>query len=302
MSYSLKPGSESLQSGLRRIAADQLEAGIAALDAPLSDSDTDLHAAVHDARKRVKKLRGLMRLVRPGFDGYAGENAYLRDSARLLSEFRDHTARIDSYDSITSADTTLDRSSLGPMRRQLTMERREAATGSDLGDRIAGFRDALKTTRGHVGDWTLKGKDDEILADGLKTTFARARDAMETARSGNSGRAGNPEDMHEWRKRVKYHWYHARLLRRLWPPVMAPHIDAADRLADTLGAHHDLVVFAPLIGSAPLNDTARAALAASVEAQAAARADDARDLGARLFAPHPKWIAKTWSQWWMLAR
>jgi hypothetical protein len=29
-----------------------------------------------------------------------------------------------------------------------------------------------------------------------------------------------PEHFHEWRKRVKYHWYHLGLLRELWPASM----------------------------------------------------------------------------------
>ena len=48
------------------------------------------------------------------------------------------------------------------------------------------------------------------------------------------------EDFHEWRKRVKYHWYHCRLLKNLYKPLMKARRDEAKHLADLLGDDHDL--------------------------------------------------------------
>ena len=54
--------------------------------------------------------------------------------------------------------------------------------------------------------------------------------------------AGSAEDYHEWRKRVKYHWYHTRLLQAAWPPVLEVRASELKQLSDYLGDDHDLVV------------------------------------------------------------
>jgi hypothetical protein len=63
MSYHLKRSDGPVQDGVRRIAVDQIDAAIAELD----DKALDVHETVHQIRKRCKKLRGLIRLVRPAF-------------------------------------------------------------------------------------------------------------------------------------------------------------------------------------------------------------------------------------------
>ena len=50
------------------------------------------------------------------------------------------------------------------------------------------------------------------------------------------------ENLHEWRKRAKDHWYNLSVLRDVWPPVMEPLADAAHQLSERLGEDHDLEV------------------------------------------------------------
>ena len=42
---------------------------------------------------------------------------------------------------------------------------------------------------------------------------------------------------------MKYHWYHLRLLKEVWPEAMEMRVTAADQLSDALGDHHDMAVF-----------------------------------------------------------
>ena len=64
---------EDVESGIRRVAYEQLDKCLDELD----DDSLEAHATVHQARKRCKKLRGLVRLVRPalGF-AYSIENSW----------------------------------------------------------------------------------------------------------------------------------------------------------------------------------------------------------------------------------
>ena len=57
-------------------------------------------------------------------------------------------------------------------------------------------------------------------------------------------KTSTPECLHEWRKQVKTHWYHAQLLKPIWPQFMKPYANTLEELSHTLGDHHDLQVLA----------------------------------------------------------
>lgn len=89
MSYRIRPGKD-LTTEVVRIAEIQYDRAIETL----GDQPKGRYQAIHDARKRFKKLRGLFRLVREAApDFYEAENARIRDMARTLSTVRDATAR-----------------------------------------------------------------------------------------------------------------------------------------------------------------------------------------------------------------
>ena len=73
---------------MRRVARGRIDH---ALDELRGKSDSTREEAVHEARKDMKKLRALLRLVRGelGDRVYAAENACFRDTARELSGVRD---------------------------------------------------------------------------------------------------------------------------------------------------------------------------------------------------------------------
>ena len=54
--------------------------------------------------------------------------------------------------------------------------------------------------------------------------------------------SGTAQDLHDWRKRVKDHWYHVRLLAGLWPDVMTSFEWTLKDLETKLGDHHNLEV------------------------------------------------------------
>jgi CHAD domain len=66
----------------------------------------------------------------------------------------------------------------------------------------------MQRALGRTKDWTVKGDAPGLAAGGIGLTYKRARKAMRVAR-----KRGSDEVMHEWRKRVKYHRYHAQILR-----------------------------------------------------------------------------------------
>lgn len=294
MAYSIKHPSADLTRSLRRIATSQIEAGLEDIEDPgLSRAES-----IHQARKRCKKLRGLIRLVRPGFADYSEENKAFRDLGRLLSDTRDATASIETLDALeTRFEAAMAGDIFSAVRKALTA-RLEALDDSEIADRLETMRKGLAKAAKRVPDWEVEGDDAAILADGIAKTHGRAVEAMHTA--ADTGRA---DDFHEWRKRVKYHWYHLRLLKRTWPELFESWVAAADRLSDDLGDHHDLAVFRsetlPDIDAG--SETSREALEGLMRAEQARLESESLARGQLLFAEAPEAagarLASYWQAW-----
>jgi CHAD domain-containing protein len=289
MGYRFRHDDESVEAGFRRIAAEQLKRAVASLE-----DDGALHAGVHDARKRIKKVRGLLRLVRPGFARFAAENATLRDAARTLSGLRDHAAMIEALDRLAARyPERVEAERMGPLRAELESRRNEAAGANDLADRIAAFREVLRDTRDRAEGWRLKAGGWKALGPGLALIYGQGREAMAVAH-----KTGRGEDFHTFRKRVKDHGYHARLLSPVWPVLMEPYAALVDDLGELLGEQHDLVALAPVVAGSALDPAARAELEELIVAERRRLEARALVIGARVYAEKPKAMARRLGAWW----
>ncbi|MGC1479062.1 MAG: CHAD domain-containing protein [Chthoniobacterales bacterium] len=282
------------ESELRRIAREQLARAIDELD------NLPPAKAVHQARKRCKKLRGLIRLARPGMeDTYREENAYFRDAASGLSTLRDATVLIETYDKLLDhfADD-IDRQPFGIIRRRLT-ERHQSLAEQHSDDRITDFRNALEASLLRVDFWTLSRPAVRVLLSGEQLTFRRARRARSDAYESNDAEA-----FHDWRKRVKYHGFHVRLLRDLWPSVLKQRARELQTLGDILGDDHDLAVLRSTLIADPErfgapDDLALFLALASRRQNQLRRA--ARSPGKRLFAERRKTHTRRLRECWKTA-
>lgn len=289
MAYRLARKDKSVECALQRIAGEQIAAAVHAID----DAAVEADITVHELRKHCKKIRGLLRLVRPAFEDYDTENAAFRDIASAVSAVRDTDVLIATYDAIvTHYRGQIERRALGPIRRGLTIRRNAMAAGHDPAERLSHSRMHLLQAAQRVNDWRLQADGFTAMQGGLGKTFRRARKAMHIARESPS-----PEHLHEWRKRCKYHWYHARLLQPIWPGPMKAHVACAHELGDVLGQHHDLAVFLDTITAQP-GDFGKAAaieaMAGLVHSRQALLTARACALGARLFAESPTSLKLSW--------
>jgi CHAD domain-containing protein len=293
MAYRFKRGDAAVQDGVRRIAAEQIGKAIAEMD----DSALDMHDTVHQVRKRCKKLRGLIRLVRPALADYGAENAAFRDAAGTLSFVRDSEALIEAYDSLMAAyRDQIERPAFASACRHLTEMQKAAIGVDDIEGRLHAFRGGMEEAQGRVSAWTLEAVGFAAMEGGLAKTYKRARNAMERAHE-----TPTPEAFHEWRKRAKYHWYHARLLRPVWPGPFKARRRAAKRLSDLLGDHHDLAVLRQTVGAEPDAFGKPAdieVLCGLADRRQAVLAADAFALGARLLAEPPGSLRRRWRAYW----
>jgi hypothetical protein len=90
MSCRIEPDA-SVEPAVRRMAVEQIDKAVGELTA----DHLDRHEGVHQARKRFKKIRAVVRLARGSPGGtYSAENAWFRDIERELSAARPLGRRI----------------------------------------------------------------------------------------------------------------------------------------------------------------------------------------------------------------
>jgi CHAD domain-containing protein len=259
-------------------------------DPELSDAE-----AVHEVRKALKRWRALLRLLaRPLGEQADLMRAEARELMRALSSARDAQCALDALADLRKADLPFSATSLATIGARLT-ETRDAADENgltkDMRDRLSRYLDYATLS---LDRWRLKAIDFDTVADGLTSTYRRARqllpDAWPTA---------DAEHLHDLRRRVVEHRHQMDLIEPLWPRLGQVWAEEAQRLRNRLGACQDLAVFASL--TAPHQPLApwRSRLAPLIEARRAAHLKAAARLAGRLFAEKPKAfrrrIAALWS-------
>ena len=293
MSYSFEPG-ETPEEGLRRIAASQCDKALEEL------ARGGPHGTLaHELRKRCKKLRGLVRLVRPVFPDYAEENRALRDAARRLEPLRDRAALDEAVDALEVAfDRQVSGGVFEALRARIGEARREGLEEAAREARLEDFREEMLAVRRRAEGWALETDGKKALTKGLRKTYARARDAMAAAEA-----EPDAERLHEFRKRVKYHWYHCRLMKRAAPKFIAPQRKLASKLADVLGEHNDLADLEAAIdgwGGVGSGEE-EAVLRGLIVERREALAEEAFAEGALLLVEKPKPLAKRFDRYRALA-
>lgn len=284
MSYRIETD-ESLADGARRAAREQADSALESL----AGAEDDAGAAIHDARKRFKKIRAVLRLIRLhiGEEAFDRENVAWRDAGRLLAEAREADVATETVGLIEATfHSVLDDDAFGDFRERLD-DRANAVLEDALrpGGPVDEATRALQAARERIGSWPVAELDRDALVSGLEKVYRRGRARLDDAYD-------EPDDpaaaFHEWRKRVKYLWYHLRLLGPAWPEVLRARAEEQHGLANILGDANDLSDLIALLddeGETLLPDgDARRALAALCRRQRRCWWNEARPLGRRLYA------------------
>jgi hypothetical protein len=166
---------------VRRVARKQIEGALAVV----RGGDHVDPETVHELRKRCKKLRAVLRLVRPalGDDVYTVENARVRDMAHWLSPLLDAHTAVVAYDALLDRyDGEVHRRQFATVRRRLVQaEGHCTSDSSDLEDRYAQVRAEMEAARHRIDDWSVGDLGAETWREGFVQTYRRARKAMSAA-------------------------------------------------------------------------------------------------------------------------
>jgi CHAD domain-containing protein len=284
-SYRLKDD-ETVPKGIARIARGRIDHAIDELE---GKTDSSSEEAVHEARKDMKKLRALVRLVRDevGGDVYRRENARFREAGQELSGVRDADVMLAT---LAKLEGEIPAKAAGDLRQALEAHKIRTSAGA-RGPAAEQAVSILTTARRRVGRWPLEEDSFDAVAGGLERIYRRGRRDFRTARA-----EATTENLHEWRKRVKDLWYHLTILRETWRPVMEALADEAHALSERVGDDHDLAVL--LAWAEEHAPDSVEALEGRVERRQAQLQAEAFAIGARVYAQKPRAFMRTMERWW----
>jgi CHAD domain-containing protein len=296
MAFQFAPG-ESVNDGTRRLALEQIGAAITHLRCAKGDRQEHIHAS----RKCMKRLRGLVRLVRGelGDEVYRRENACFREIAQGLSGLRDAEALIEALDDLVIwLGPRSPKSRFAAIRRWLNKRRVTAYQKLEADEtRVEEAVALLDEAEKRVSSWPLHGDGFTVMADGMRRVYGRGRKEFAEAlwRPATSA-------MHGWRKRVKYLWYHVQLLRDTWPQMMQVTQAELDQLGDMLGKDHDLaLLFEVVVEEFPRSGASATvgALKKRIGERRAALQDECFVSGRQLYAERPGAFVRRMQAYWM---
>lgn len=304
---------EQAAAGLRRMAVEQAELAVEQLRDPEAGSEQ----AVHEARKAIKRVRTIVRLL----EGELGEPACVREQAALrraaegLSGARDAEVMLATLDGLCRRDRALAaRKGVVALRASL-VERRDRATAAAQApgalDPVVG---ELEAFRARAAAWPLSEREGLAgIAPGVGSVYRQGR---RRGRRAARGKGGRMIVMHQWRKRVKDLRYVAEALQRAEPvePAfatvrrsrraaakaerrwLAELAKEAEQLGEVLGEDHDLAVLGLWVEErgrqAGLGRGSRRALLGAISRRRAKLRRRALKRGRRLYRRRPRAFLK----------
>ncbi|HEV7562505.1 MAG TPA: CHAD domain-containing protein [Solirubrobacterales bacterium] len=286
---------EGAADGLRRIARGRVEKALERLHKVEAD---ELAEAVHGARKDLKKLRAVLRLLRGelGKKRFRAENKRYREAGRLLSASRDAEVKLETLRELEhhAGDQFPAGASLA-WHEALGADRDRIAGGAEgeTAAKIAAAVAAIEGAGGEIASWPLDTDSWQLIAPGLRRSYREGREALGRVRAD-----GGAESVHEFRKRAKDLWYQLRLLHDAWPGPLEATAEAAHELADLLGDHHDLAVLAEDLGTRAGLVASRADFEKLIAARQGELLGAALGLGERLYAEKPKHFLRRLRGYW----
>jgi len=253
VAFRLKKGAP-VATEVRRIVLRQLEVAISELHT-VGDPQSD--EAVHDARRRVKKIRAIIRLVRPVLDkAYRSVDDDLRTVAHMLAPVADGRGIIETLDELARRygkalpPRTIEAARKGVIRHGARADREAAERG--VLEVAAG---TLRSERKRIKHWHMSAQGFRAIGPGLEESYRRARRMMIVAWS-----RPKPSHFHTWRRYVKDHWFHVRLLEGRCGYHLVGYERRIEALDGVLGEYHNVILLRDVLVTdvgLPREETAR---------------------------------------------
>jgi CHAD domain-containing protein len=278
---------KSTSEEVRRVASDELSQAIEFL----STKELDLDTAVHEARKRIKRLRALLRLVRGELGStFSDVNGELRTIAQRLASAREAAATLEAIERLkTDKGERLPEAAFAAATETFSGR---TPNRSSLGDLLETSVQHLTEVARTIEDAELEGNGFRLLRSGFRRTYRTARQRLHEAM-----RSHTAEAFHELRKAVKAHQHQLHFLEDAWPDLLSRRREALSDLSELLGQHHDLALLVPELREAEHGELADLAAERSAELE-----QEILQRARRLLSEPARHFAGTLHAWYESAR
>ncbi|MGB3652892.1 MAG: CHAD domain-containing protein [Rivularia sp. (in: cyanobacteria)] len=314
MAYRLK-NKESIGAEIKRIAWEQTDKAIEQLTEEIKSDNIDSSSnaaavnerqeAIHDVRKRIKKIRAVVRLVRDelGKEVYKQENNCFRDAGRGLSEVRDAQVLLETFNKLEKHFAEFIKPEGFVDLQQILVEhhqntcKRVLETENTALEVLADIKNAQE----RIPNWSLESSNGEsILNNGLQRVYQRGYQACQSILEAEQPTV---EEFHDWRKRVKYLWYHLRILRPVWSDIIKEWASQTHKLAEYLGDDHDLAVLHQFVNNRQEMLTNKAELEvvnSLINRRRKQLQSAAKSLGQRIYVESPEVFSDRIQGYWQI--
>ncbi len=198
---------ESVPKAIRRLGRERVEDALECL------KDCGHGEAIHCARKDIKKVRALLRLVRSAIDKkeFRRLTKFLREMAKRLAEPRDAYVKVKTLtDLMRRFKGQLAPGALRHIRVELRNAFQDEMKRFTKNKIPKAIERLLLRAAKELKHLEVKGTGWIVLSPGVKAAYADGRHAYQIALKDSL-----PENFHEWRKHAKALWYQVTLLRRV---------------------------------------------------------------------------------------
>jgi CHAD domain-containing protein len=243
---------ESMAGNIHRILLEQLDYIIVQ-----SESEgEDVHKAIHESRKSMKKIRAVLRMIRDeiGYSSYYRENIFYRDLSRNLSEIRNFEVLTCSVQTLQKdLSNTIPPDVFISLKEELDRQQEKLTGGPDrlfrLLKKTAG---EIKIGRKRIYDFPIRHDDFRAFEGGLFRMYRQGKRYLRDARKNPS-----PTQLHNLRKRMKYFWHQMEILQPIFPGPMGAYASTLESIAENLGVYHDLQVLQDFLAGLEIIPDAR---------------------------------------------
>lgn len=282
---------ETVSDGFRRITNEQTAAIVSAL----ADGAEDPAERVHDARRRLKRVRALLELVGRQMDDdiVTREQTAYQNLSRKLGVARDADVALETLEDLASEV-------IGPVdavRDLLVTAAIRQRKRTLSADKLATLAAQIRASSHTVVKQKLACEGWDVVGPAMGHSYQKARDACRA-------KTQKPEQLHDWRKFTKTLMYQLTLVRKAAPKTISSLIPKYERLAELLGRHQDLQVLKRILSEHAAHGLHMAkfpALDVCIEKHCKRVLKRAQKLGREVFAIRPKdfinKLRRGWKAW-----
>ncbi len=281
---------ESLGVGVLRVAEDLIDSIVGSGQHPEQEEGE----YIHHVRTAIKRLRALLRLIRPvvGEQFFNRENARLRKAGRRLAVARDAEVAGETLKTLSVAGEPEKKA----VAAALAGLESKTQPGIDIGEALREVKADLEQTKRNLQRLQLVKGEWEVVEAGLQDVYRQSRKRMNTALQD-----GGDEAFHKWRIRVKNLFYELELLEPVWPKRMDKMTSRLAKLQDKIGLDHDIAVLKALLRKTPETFGGTEAVGRIIrrlDGESRKLRHAAEPLGEKIFAKKPRRFVRKLSRRW----